>query len=132
MATTFPWRATEARGDRQMSLPLPGVSAGRPRVDTGYYLYVLLHLAGFVVTTLLMTWGVFVLFFLAIGSFSLDLTMNQLDNLTSRYLAADPARVTQFKLIMGCVHLAVSTTIIFFRRRAMFPRDAKAGSTIND
>ena len=131
MATTFPWRAAEARGDRQMLPPLPGASAGRPRIDTGYYLYVLLHLAGFVATTVLMTWGLFVLFFLAIGSFSLDLTMNQLDNLTSRYLAEDVARVGQFKMVVAFVHLAISMAIIFFRRHSILPRDAKAGSTAN-
>ena len=59
------------------------------KVDYGYGLFFSLHMAGFLVTTLLMTWGLFVLFFLAIGGFSLDGMMNHVQNLTSRYLAAD-------------------------------------------
>ena len=59
------------------------------KVDYGYGLYFGLHFAGFMATTLLMTWGLFVLFFLAIGGFSLDGMMNHVQNLTSRYLAAD-------------------------------------------
>ena len=131
MASTPPWRAGAARAERQMSLPL-GIARPRAKVDIGYWLYLALHSAGFIATTLLMSWGVFVLFFLAIGGFSLDLMMNQLDNLTSRYLAADAARIAQFKLIVTFVHLAVSMTIVFFRRHSILPRDAKAGSSAHD
>jgi len=94
------------------------------KVDYGYFLYFGLHFAGFLATTLLMTWGVFVLFFLAIGSFSLDGMMNHLQNLTSRYLAADADRVNQFKMIVGIVHMVITGAIIFFRRHAVLPRDA--------
>ena len=37
------------------------------RVDYGFLLYFGLHMAGFLATTLLMTWGLFVLFFLVLG-----------------------------------------------------------------
>lgn len=130
MATTLPWRAA-ADGDTQMDLPL-GTSLRRRRIDVGYWLYFALHTAGFVIVTLLMTWGVFVLFFLAISNFSVGMMMNQLDNLASRYIAADAARVAQFKTILGGVHLAITTAIIFFRRHALLPRDVKHGSTIHD
>jgi hypothetical protein len=94
------------------------------KIDYGYLLYFGLHFAGFLATTLLMTWGVFVLFFLLIGSFSLDGMMNHLQNMTSRYLAADAGRLDQFKMIVGVVHMVISGAIIFFRRHAILPRDA--------
>lgn len=94
------------------------------KVDYGYLLYFGLHFAGFLATTLLMTWGVFVLFFLALGSFSLDGMMNHLQNMTSRYLAADAGRLDQFKMIVGVVHMVISGALIFFRRHAILPRDA--------
>jgi hypothetical protein len=93
------------------------------KVDYGYLLYFGLHFAGFLATTLLITWGVFVLFFLALGSFSLDGMMNHLQNMTSRYLAADADRLDQFKMIVGVVHMVISGAIIFFRRHAIVPRD---------
>ena len=93
------------------------------KFDYGYFLYFGLHFAGFIATTLLMTWGVFVLFFLALGSFSLDGMMNHLQNLTSRYLAADVGRLDQFKMIVGIVHMVISGAIMFFRRHAISPRD---------
>jgi hypothetical protein len=71
--------------------------------------------------TLLMTWGLFVFFFLTIGGFSLDGMMNHLQNLTSRYLAADAGRIDQFKLVVGGVHMVLSAAIIFFRRHAILP-----------
>lgn len=94
------------------------------KIDYGYLFYFGLHFAGFLATTLLMTWGVFVLFFLAIGSFSLDGMMNHLQNITSRYLAADARRLDQFKMIVGIVHMVITGAIIFFRRHAILPRDA--------
>jgi len=94
------------------------------KVDYGYFLYFGLHFAGFMATTLLMTWGVFVLFFLLIGSFSLDGMMNHLQNMASRYLSADAGRLDQFKMIVGIVHMVISGAIMFFRRHAILPRDA--------
>ena len=94
------------------------------KADYGYFLYFGLHFAGFMATTLLMTWGVFVLFFLLVGSLSLDGMMNHLQNLTSRYLAADADRVNQFKLIVGVVHMVITGACLFFRRHSILPRDA--------
>lgn len=129
MATTLPWRAGTT-GDGQMDRPLG--TPQRRRLDVGYWLYFALHTAGFLVVTLLMSWGVFVLFFLAISNFSVDMMMNQLDNLSSRYIAADAARVAQFKTILAGAHLAITAAIIFFRRHALLPRHVKHGSTIHD
>ncbi|MDJ0277635.1 hypothetical protein QLH51_12595 [Sphingomonas sp. 2R-10] len=105
-----------------MATVFPMPRSGR-KVDYGYGLYFGLHFAGFMATTLLMTWGVFILFFLVIGGFSLDGMMNHVQNLTSRYLAADAGRIEQFKLVVGGVHTAISVAIMFFRRHALLPRD---------
>jgi hypothetical protein len=96
---------------------------GGRKVDYGYGLYVGLHIAGFLASSVLMTWGLVVLFFLAIGGFSLGGMMSHLQNLTSRYLEADAPRVDQFRLVVGGVHLALSAAIVFFRRHAILPRD---------
>ena len=93
------------------------------RVDYGFLLYFGLHMAGFLATTLLMTWGLFVVFFLVLGGLSLDGMMHHLQNMTSRYLAAGSDRVDQFKITVGIVHLILSSALIFFRRHAILPRD---------
>lgn len=89
------------------------------RVDYGFLLYFGLHAVGFIATTLLMTWGLLALFFVAIGGFSIDGMMHHLGNLTSRYLAADATRVGQFKLIVGLVQMIIAGFIVFFRRHAI-------------
>jgi uncharacterized membrane protein (UPF0182 family) len=91
--------------------------------DYRFLLYVALHILGFLAVTLLMTWGVMVLLFLAIGGFSLDGIMHQLANLSGRYIAADAARTGQFKVIVGAAQLVVAAAIIFFRRHAILPRE---------
>ena len=93
------------------------------RVDYGYLLYFSLHSAGFLATTVLITWGVLVLFFLALGNFSFDGLMNHLENLTHRYLAADAARVGQFKMIVFGAHMAIAAAAMFFRRHSWLPVD---------
>jgi ABC-type glucose/galactose transport system permease subunit len=98
---------------------------GRSRVRT--VLYCGLHFTGFLGTTMLITWGLFVLFFLAIGSFSIDGMMHQLNNLAARYVAADADRVTSFKFLIIAAHTILSAGVIFFRRNAMFPSDLLEG-----
>jgi len=105
-----------------MATVLQPTRPGR-KIDYGFGLYFTLHMAGFLATTLLMTWGVVVLFFLAIGGFSVDGMMHQLANMSSRYVVADAARLDQFKLIVGVVHMIVATALIFYRRHAILPRD---------
>lgn len=91
--------------------------------DMGYLLYSALHGAGVLGSTLLMTWGLFVLFFAAIGGFSLAGVMHQLANLSNRYLAADADRITQFRALVFGLHLIVGGTILFLRRDNLPPRD---------
>ena len=51
--------------------------------------------------------------------------IHHLPNLSNRYSAADAARVEQFKLVLGSVHMVIACAIIFFRRHAILPRDTR-------
>jgi len=99
-------------------------------LDVGFLLYFYLHMAGFLASTLLITWGLFVLFFLAIGGFSFDGMMHQLDNLASRYVAADAARITSFRHVLIVAHMLLAAAVILFRRHSILPsRDPKGSNT---
>ena len=100
-----------------------------PKLRTILYFY--LHLAGFVATTLLMTWGLFALFFLALGGFSFDGFMHQLDNLTSRYVTASPERIVSFKRIFIAAHLILAAGLIVLRRHRIMPPALSKGSQDN-
>jgi hypothetical protein len=90
-------------------------------------------MAGFLASTLLITWGLFVLFFLAIGGFSFDGMMHQLDNLASRYVAADAARITSFRHVLIVAHMLLAAAVIFFRRHSILPsRDPKGATPMSD
>lgn len=84
-------------------------------------LVIALRLSGWMTTTLMATLGVATLLFLILGSFTLSGTMLQLDNLASRYLAADPDRQAQFHCI-ACAVLVISFALISFLRRASLAR----------
>lgn len=95
-------------------------------IDWGFLLYFYLHMAGFLATTLLITWGLFVCFFLAIGGLSVDGMMHQLHNMASRYVAADAVRTASFRHVLIVAHTLLSAAVIFFRRNSMLPaRDPK-------
>ncbi|WP_062769788.1 hypothetical protein [Sphingopyxis terrae] len=79
-------------------------------------LYFMLHGLGFVASVLLTTWGLFFLFFLAIGGFSFDGFIHQLNNFTTRYVAADTARTGAFLNMFAIAHMILSTALIIFRR----------------
>lgn len=100
----------------------------RPAIDGRYLLYFYLHFTGFLATTLLMTWGMFFLFFLVIGGFSFDGLMHQLNNFASRYVAADADRIAAFKQTITIAHLVLASAIIFFRRHSILPARTPEGS----
>lgn len=89
--------------------------------DLRTILHITLHLAGFAATTLLLVWGLLVLFFLALGGFSFDGLMHQLGNLTSRYVAASSDRVASFKHILVVAHLILAAGLIVLRRHRILP-----------
>ena len=78
-----------------------------------------LRLIGWLATTLLATLGVGALCFFVLGGFVLDGTILQLDNLTSRFLAADAARREQFEGIVFGSLLIGFAMIGFFRRASL-------------
>lgn len=79
-----------------------------------------LRLIGWFATTLLATLGVGAFAFFVLGGFVLDGTMLQLDNLASRYVAADAERRAQFDGIAFGSLLIGFVMIGFFRRASLF------------
>lgn len=73
--------SSSAKSRRTLRLP-----DGRTAIAFG------LHLSRFLLSTMLLSWGVFALGFLLLGGGSLDGMMHQLDNLARRYVEADAAR----------------------------------------
>lgn len=104
------------------AVPGPAISAtdGRRSAwrDT---LYVMLHALGLAGTTLLMTWGALVLFFVVLGGFSTDGLMHQLNNMAGRYVAADGERIASFKQILLWTQFLLFAAILFFRRGSIVP-----------
>lgn len=80
-----------------------------------------LHLSRFLLSTMLLSWGVFALGFLLLGGGSLDGMMHQLDNIARRYVEADAARVQSFRDIFFTAHLAVTILLIILRRDRIVP-----------
>ena len=91
-------------------------------------LYFMLHGFSFLGSTLLMTWGLFFLFFLAIGGFSFDGFIHQLNNLTTRYVAADQVRTRAFVNIFAIAHMILSAAVITFRRDRILPDRTQEGA----
>ncbi|OYX62928.1 MAG: hypothetical protein B7Y88_13550 [Sphingomonadales bacterium 32-64-17] len=89
--------------------------------------YFTLHGFGFVGSTLLMTWGLFFLFFLALGGFSFDGFIHQLNNMTTRYVAAGPARTGAFLNMFAIAHMILSAAIITLRRDRILPERKTKG-----
>ncbi|AOH87254.1 hypothetical protein AWL63_24175 (plasmid) [Sphingomonas panacis] len=100
--------------------------AKRPS-DWRAVLYFTLHGFGFVGSTLLITWGLFFLFFLAIGGFSFDGLIHQLNNFTTRYVAADAARTGAFINIFAIAHMILSAAVITLRRDRILPERPSQG-----
>ena len=89
--------------------------------------YFTLHGLGFVGSTLLMTWGLFFLFFLALGGFSFDGFIHQINNLTSRYVVADAARTSAFLNMFAIAHMILSAAIVTLRRDRILPERKSEG-----
>jgi len=78
-----------------------------------------LRLTGWLATTTLATLGMFAVFFIVLGGFTLDGTMRHLGNLTARWLAADLARREQFQAIAFGAVLIGFVLFGFFRRASL-------------
>lgn len=90
-------------------------------------LYVTLHALALAGTTLLMTWGALVLFFVVLGGFSTDGLMHQLNNMAGRYVAADGERIASFKHVLLWTQFLLFAAILFFRRHRIVPADLREG-----
>jgi hypothetical protein len=113
----------------KLSVPTDARAARRKRAsEWRSVLYFMLHGFGFVGSTLLITWGLFVLFFLAIGGFSFDGMVHQLHNFTSRYIAADAARTGAFLNILAIAHMILSSAVITLRRDKILPERPQEGA----
>lgn len=103
--------------------------AGLTAAEWRSVLYFMLHGFGFLGSTLLMTWGLFFLFFLALGGFSFDGFIHQLNNLTTRYVAADQVRTGAFLNNFAIAHMILSAGVITFRRDRILPERGSEGAT---
>lgn len=101
------------------------------RADWRYGAFHLVHVTGFVASTLLMSWGLFVLFFLALGGFSVDGLMHHLNNLTSRYVAAAPERAAAFGALLYAAQLLLTLALIVIRRHRILPSRVALGRTLH-
>lgn len=79
-------------------------------------LAVLLRVVGWISVNVLCSFGSLSLLLFAIGSFTFDGTMLQLSNLSSRFVAADVGRQSQFAGLVLAT-LAISFFVIGFFRR---------------
>lgn len=100
------------------------ISYALRHADWQHGAHCLLHLAGFAASTLLMSWGLFVLFFLVLGGLSLDGLMHHLNNLASRYIAATPQRAASFRAVLGIAQLLLTGALILIRRHHILPSKA--------
>lgn len=84
--------------------------------------FITIKAAGFAVSTFLMTLGLPLFFFLLLSGWNMDLLFLQIDNLASRYIAADSVRQLAFsdQLQIGFFGMAA---IIALWRTPKFARD---------
>jgi hypothetical protein len=78
-----------------------------------------LRLTGWAAVTLLASLGLVTLLFVTLGGFTPSGTMAQLDNLASRYVAADAARRAQFDGFLLTALVLFTACIAFFRRPSL-------------
>ena len=78
-----------------------------------------LRTAGWLAVTTLAASGVLALIFFMLGSFTVAGTMLQLDNLASRYVAADAGRQAQFDTLLGTGALIAFAAIGVCRRASL-------------
>jgi hypothetical protein len=86
---------------------------------TQFSLAAALRLTGWLAVTVLAALGLLAFIFLALGNFSVPGTMHQLDNLASRYVAADAARQAQFNGLLAAALGALAAATAFFRRASV-------------
>lgn len=86
---------------------------------TQFSLAAALRLTGWLAVTVLAALGILVFIVFAFGNFTVLGTMYQLDNLASRYVAADAARQAQFNGLLTATLGVITTATAFFRRASL-------------
>jgi hypothetical protein len=110
---------------RQQSLPLPPPEAPRqPAVRAGFALgcYLLVRVGAWLAANIVGGFGVMVLMLLALSGGSIVAAFTHLDNLSSRYLAADPARRLAFDHQLLWIVLLSGFAILLIRLPAFVGR----------
>jgi hypothetical protein len=87
--------------------------------DWGGLIAVGFRCLGWLAVTTLCAFGCLALIALTFGSFTLDGTMLQMNNLTARFVAADPVRQQQFHTILVSTFAGVFSLVALVRRRSM-------------
>ena len=82
-------------------------------------LYVILRLSGWLSVTLLAMLGCYVLFFLMIGGFDPLLVFTHVDNLASRYLAAEQVRRASFATLAAQSAVVLFVILAIARRSSL-------------
>lgn len=80
---------------------------------------VALRLTGWSAVTMLATLGCLMLLFLMLGNFSAEGFFAQLDNISRRFLEADPGRREQFLFFAAAVAGVLLTAMVLSRRHSL-------------
>lgn len=107
--------------------PMRHSAAARRKKAAQDIVVIALRFSGWLATSALATLGIATLFFLVLGGFTLDGLMLHLDNLASRFVAADASRRGQFAAISFGVMLTGFVLIAFFRRASLISAFFVAG-----
>lgn len=78
-----------------------------------------LRMTGWLTVTALAAFGIVAAAFFAIGNFTVAGTMLQLDNLATRYVAAEAPRQAQFDHLLSVAVLIAFVAVGFFRRASL-------------
>jgi len=108
-------------------LPLAPARPAQSRFADGCYLA--LRLAGWLAVTLGCVAGLWLLFFAALGNFRFSGTMLQLENFTSRYVAAAGERQDRFMTFFWLTSAGLFVAVGFFRRHSLTGIGTAASST---
>ena len=87
--------------------------------DPGGLIAIVLRCLGWLVVTTLCAFGILALIALAIGSFTLNGTMLQINNLTARFVVADPVRQAQFGHVLLAAFAVCFALVTLLRRTSM-------------
>lgn len=104
------------------------LAPNRPPIRLALVCYQSLRLAGWLAVTLACVAALWLLFFMALGNFSFGGTVLQLENFTSRYIAASAERQDRFARLFWLTSAGLFAAVSFFRRHALLTRGEPAAA----